>query len=564
MSSKYRNWLETPHFSSWLPSAAVSLCSSFFLSSCGGSDEAPKAAEPVVLVSQPQPPQTATDSYYTVQSDLLPNFTPYYSNFYGYGGGLLFSNTIVTSINNKPTIIFFIHKTQETVGPYVTSPVENFQLIFQRQENGSYADVTYQLLGNNPFKLNGQAGDAVAVTVPEYSNPIIMIGGNAEDGRAINTEGSTDTVVSQIQLPQLNGSYLTLDIGNPVFGGKGSMYVNNGNFYVGDFKRIDANWNSNESGSIGTYYQPFYQFDKNSMSFVEAGTAPTHAYGYEIIGNTMFTSVTHFASNTSGPSGHAFALANYTNSWNLANYVVPFETINHSFVTSGGTLTTLKDVNQYGYVINGVNVYGPLLSVQGQADLNGDGVPEIITGINANYVPALRADGRAYEADFKAYTKLQFWNIVDNTIVPANIQLNGEVNDLNQANLQILDVNNDNRLDIVINVWSDTGKPEVYLNKGSGNFDRADPSMFPSSPMSYSGSIFYDFNEDGILDLLYQPWGVKVNNNADQPVIYYGNKVIASASVYQEVAYNSVDEYNYIDLTGIWNPNLVEGYNVWG
>lgn len=492
---------------------------------------------------------------------MLPNFTSYYSAFSGYGGGLLFANTIATTIDNKPTIIFFIHKTQASVGPLVTTPVDNAQIILQRQADGKFTDVTYQLLGNSPYKLNGQAGDAVVfkTNFTNSNNPTIFIAGNAEDGRAINNTNSKDTAVSQVQIPQPNGTYKTLNIGNPIFGGKGSMYSLDEFVFVGDFKRVESNWRSSADSKIGTYYQPYYSYNSNSQSFVSAGIAPTHAYGYEFLNkNTMFTTVTYFENQTAGPSGYAFALsAKVHGAWDLGAYTVPYENVNLSFIDNSGRKVTVQDTYHYGYIIDGVSVFQPLLSVQGQFDFDNDGKVEIITGINANSA-APRPDGNYYEADFRAYTKLQFWNVVDNKIVPANIKLNGEVTALNQGNLQLVDVNNDKLMDIVINVWSDTGRPEVFLNMGGGQFNRADPEKFPKSGMSYSGSLFHDLNNDGIMDLIYQPWGVKSNNSSDQPQIYYGNKPLTLSM--NDVPAVNID--NYVVLPDIWQ-NTWNNYSTW-
>ena len=506
--------------------AGGAVLTSLLLASCGGSSSptTPPVAPAPLLTA---PVQNVTDSsYFVLQQNILPNFSSYYSSFGNYGGGLLFTNTVTTTINGQPSIIFFIHKTQASVGSLVNAPVDNIEIILQKQADGRFIDVTAQLLGNSPFKLNGQAGDAVAVktNLTGSNNPTILIAGNAEDGRAINVLGSADKVVSQIQIPQVDGTYKTLNIGTPVFGGKGSMSVIGDNFYIGDFQRIEANWHSN--GNIGKYYQPFYRYDSNSASFVNAGTAPTDAYGYEFINNnTMFTVATHFTSNTSGPSGYAFALASKVGSdWTFGNYVVPFTTVNLSYVDSGNRLTSTAENYHYGIVIDGVNVYNALFSVQGQADLIKDGKNEIVTGINAAYVPTLRSDGRAYEVDFKAYTKLQFWNVVDNKITQADITLHGENTAINQGNLQLTDVNNDGLIDIVINSWNDTGAPEVYLNTGAGDMYHVDSFFFPTSNMGYTGAVLADLNGDNIADLIYQPWGVKESNSSAQPLIYYGSK----------------------------------------
>lgn len=565
MSYNFDNISKISLTSSSLLSSGALLCTSVLLASCGGSNSSGTQPNIVTITQPPAPPggsvTVGVDSYYVLQKDVLPNFASYYSGFAGYGGGLLFANTVATTINNQPTIIFFIHKTQSTDGPLVNSAADNIQIVLQRQSDGKFVDTTYQLLGSSPYKLNGLAGDAAVfrTNFTTSSNPTILIAGNAEDGRAINNPNSKDTAVSQVQVPQTDGTYKTLNIGNSIFGGKGSMNVLDEFVFVGDFKRIDDNWRSSADSKIGTYYQPYYSYDSLNQKFTPAGIAPSHPYGYEFLNkNTMFTTVTYFASQNSGPSGLAFALSTKVHSeWMLGNFAVPYNHVNLSFIDRSGKKVTVQDTYHYGYVIDGVNVFQPLLSVQGQADFDNDGKIEIVTGINANYAVA-RADGNYYEADFKAYTKLQFWNVVDNKIVPANIKLNGEVTAINQGNLQLIDINNDKLLDIVINAWSDTGRPEVFLNMGSGNFNRVDPEKFPKSGMSYSGSLFHDLNNDGVMDLIYQPWGVKSTNSSDQPQIYYGSKPITLSMNLDPVV--NIDDY--VVMPEIWQNNW-NNYSVW-
>ena len=317
-------------------------------SACGGGGGGTTSQSSSPAASTP----TTVVDYYSIQNNVLPNFSTYYSSFSGYGGGLYFANTVTTNIDSKPSIIFFIHITQTTNAPLVNTPVDNAEIIVQRQADGTFTDVTNRLLGAAPFKLNAQAGGATAVTttIGNSANPTILIAGNAEDGRAINTPGSTDVVVSQAQVPQSDGSYRTLNLGKPIFGGKGSMNISGGSFYVGDFKRVEANWRATVANGtgVGTYYQPYYQYDASSSSFIEAGIAPTNAYGYQFINqDLMVTPATYFSSAASGPYGYAFSIASKTGTiWNLAGYAVPFDSANLSYVDSSGKTVNVRDLGR--------------------------------------------------------------------------------------------------------------------------------------------------------------------------------------------------------------------------
>jgi len=99
-----------------------------------------------------------------------------------------------------------------------------------------------------------------------------------------------------------------------------------------------------------------------------------------------------------------------------------------------------------------------------------------------------------------------------------------------------IDVNNDGRLDVVINSWSANGQPEVYLNQGASVLTRVDPANFPKVSIgtcclpatTFSSAIFIDVNGDKLLDLVYQPYAVKSSNSGDSPQLYIANKPLTN------------------------------------
>ena len=69
------------------------------------------------------------------------------------------------------------------------------------------------------------------------------------------------------------------------------------------------------------------------------------------------------------------------------------------------------------------------------------------------------------------------------------------------------DVNADGYDDIVLYSTNFSGQkdPVVYLNDGTGAFDRVDPKAFPSSPAEWylRNYVIADADNDGVRDLIY-------------------------------------------------------------
>ena len=99
------------------------------------------------------------------------------------------------------------------------------------------------------------------------------------------------------------------------------------------------------------------------------------------------------------------------------------------------------------------------------------------------------------------------------------------------------------------------GQRQMCIGEG---FNRAGPEKFPKSRMGYSGSLFPDWNNDGNLDLIYQPWGVKSTNSSDQPQIYYGNKPLTLTM--NDVPAVNID--NYVVMPDVWQ-NTWNNYSTW-
>lgn len=153
----------------------------------------------------------------------------------------------------------------------------------------------------------------------------------------------------------------------------------------------------------------------------------------------------------------------------------------------------LNNKEKPGHFIDYTNEGLPALRWETQsvklADLNGDGIPDLITG---NEVPPNRLlfnDGKGHFTEHAEKLELQ---------VP-----------LHTREVLVFDANGDKRPDILfLNLTSNGGKFEkdptarLLINDGKGNFKDETANRIPKQEYStYAGAVF-DFNHDGHLDLI--------------------------------------------------------------
>lgn len=69
------------------------------------------------------------------------------------------------------------------------------------------------------------------------------------------------------------------------------------------------------------------------------------------------------------------------------------------------------------------------------------------------------------------------------------------------------DLNGDGFDDIILHVTKSNQSPLIYLNDGTGAFDRINPLAMPKSPLGARASnyLLADLDQDGVLDLIYFP-----------------------------------------------------------
>lgn len=97
----------------------------------------------------------------------------------------------------------------------------------------------------------------------------------------------------------------------------------------------------------------------------------------------------------------------------------------------------------------------------------------------------------------------------NSALIDFDLNITGEVTEnVNSNFFDCNDVNGDGYDDIVVYPYNADGLPYVYINTKDGRFSAVDAKKFPSPSLSWgnsASSIYTDFNNDGIPDLMIFP-----------------------------------------------------------
>ncbi|RYE51550.1 MAG: hypothetical protein EOP21_01120 [Hyphomicrobiales bacterium] len=109
---------------------------------------------------------------------------------------------------------------------------------------------------------------------------------------------------------------------------------------------------------------------------------------------------------------------------------------------------------------------------------------------------------------------IDIWTMTDNGFVSTNLELRGWVApESGVESIELIDWNKDGHLDLFI-PWEYNSKGEnggksdtahIYLNDGTGNFDRLPQKFIPRSSQTERLAEAVDANRDGIMDILVRP-----------------------------------------------------------
>ncbi|MCC7266173.1 MAG: hypothetical protein IT546_02400 [Caulobacteraceae bacterium] len=457
---------------------------------------------------------------FEVVTDGVPDFRPYYA-FFSTPYNLVYHQVTPFQIGDQTYVIIDLSAFQIPPGQVVFGSTPNRELIFRVEPSGRLVDVTTDLMGlsaGDVLSLKGAAGGIVVADVNADGQPDIIIAANREDARAsVDASDSNKFAQSQVHLSQPDGTYKLVDLGEPIFGGSGSIQVvSTGASVLVYLAGINAPSNSIGFGNdeVLVTTRPVFRLNATGDGFEEVGQAPTNGGGSVVLSENSVVTIGY--NNT----GQVFALAEReAGDWILAGSYDPFPShLIENFVAWNDEYSPGTPVRS----VDGVDFFQGFYGIFGQIVADPTKPPVILANVSGSQIDAPRPDGRYHMVDGKPANHFFFLEMQGESLVTSNIKIIGENEHSGPKAVQFLDLDQDGLTDISATDISqdDGGRPEVYLNDGHGHFIRVDPSIFPDQGVGSGYSTFLWV--DGRYDLLVTPSG------AQDP--YYGAPIYEKAT----------------------------------
>jgi hypothetical protein len=464
---------------------------------CGGGNSGPSES-PI----DPIPEINATFSSVPV---LLPPFQDY---FFPVEKRCLGAQPMVSAVdlNNDGKKDLVVHMWcgvgGEAMGLPKSDPTDDSLAVFLQRPDGSFKYANEQIFGTANVRFYAASRKVIVSDFNNDGYPDLAYAVNREDGREVNSDTSSQFATSVVMLSQGNGKYKVDTLGTPNwFHSVEAVKTITGNdvIFAGfsgpkqAFRFMDGSW-----VAVSDQYPN-----------VSASTFRARADGKTIITNTDNTY-----------PGNPASLAKY-------------ELINGVWSKTSERLVTGTFVSYLGWN----NSLGSVFATNVGTDLHvAAGYDEsCFLKINPNETIFVGKYNAAVLTNYVSGTTIVQNDTYNQTIVTLNSYkldnltnrlpsiIENEVTRVNFNYMNCSDVNADGYDDIVVYpLWQNMAESIiVYLNNKQGKLVKLDSSIFPAAQYNNTTSLYEDFDNDGVRDLLY--WSVSNNN---KPILFKGKKLL--------------------------------------
>ena len=465
------------------------LCCLIALSGCGGGSSSSELTDDTIQTIQPIP-------LFNSNPIKLIDASSYYSHACSNPS---FQFLIPTKINNDEHIDFIAHFWCDSLTPaeYDTEPTPDALVAYVSNDYGEYVIDNISVFGEINAKLGGASRKYSRGDINNDGKDDFAFAMNWEDGRAsFDHESMISNYAKPAILLSNESGYEVIKLGIDDWG-HSVQIKDNKVFFAGHssqaFEFIDSYWINIPDVYPSLSFASFLIYDDFIINSIRKGPSQ----GLELIKNNEVISSIMIE--------EAFK--------------VNFESWNNSGSNNYSELGV--------YNIRGENYFDGMISEMCRKD------DIIVATINASKL----ISGEIIEGGFYSETEtspvviFSFYEIVNNDLQELDINVIDEEINHNFNFFDCIDVNNDQKKDIVAQVFSqqwneqdnNKGIPEVYINDDNSYFN-LDTSNWPTySDNDDSQGYLFDVDGNGTSDLVVFP--IKVNTSGSIE-IYITNKNI--------------------------------------
>lgn len=395
-----------------------------------------------------------------------------------------------------------------------TLPVINGMVVFIQQNNGDFIDGTQTIFHTDMVDIGGNGGDVVIYDFNNDGYDDIVWGTTPEDGR-LEPEYYTGNYIQKVFMTSDGiGGYTIQKLG---------LFTKTNKLQLIDNEVGGKDVVSTFMGYFG--YPEVWRYS-NGWKLIS---------GYDWISNSLNLffkrkSINDNSHQAISMSNTSLGLELRVRKDNLINWVKTdvwnFTTVQIIPVIHNNTnsQTNLVKINNKDYIDPSFESGCEL-----KRKSNEDSIA-IVLFTGAEIISGYKG-GTLYKNynDLRVTTKIVAFSTLNDKLTKIDINIIGEITNVNVLKIDCIDTNNDGTDDIIITPIGKNAIPVIYLNDGLGNFSLVDTSKFPSPSSDYfdTSMSFVDIDGNGTKDLLYFPANRLVGNPSKvQYQLYKGKRLL--------------------------------------
>ena len=473
-------------------------------------------------------------NFFSKTNNVLPSLAPYYK-WTGWGDrqGASSVNNAFLDLNSDGFNDILLHfqsgQNSETHGTVQVGASPNRLVILLSDGNGGFIDGNQAIFSSQEaISLEGSSRKVVIGDLNDDNSPDVLYAVNREDGRS-GQPAETNAALSSVLLSQPDGKYSHVKVG--VENWYHSAGIVNGasgpEIWLGGYFQSSGTIFRDATTQVASGFG--YSFDNVTSTFSSVFQVPAHANTFVPISNKENTSVHEkivsvvdaFSNGSQTGSGIGLFVKADSSTWNMVSSYLPQSTITVNYVsyTRNEGLSTLTEINGSPII-----AYGH--SASNTMELFPNSIPVAVLKANGSIIRSPRDDGAYYEDDGQAFSRLEFYSTENQTLTPLSVRILDEDTQQNINFFDCIDLTNDGLIDLAVYPYSNSGAPIVYVNTGAGVFAKLDNQKLPQTTNNWGSSAssdFFDYNNDGILDLIVGPMnGIQLNHSQQDWILYQG------------------------------------------